>query len=127
MVGFAVPVFLTCFDFLFDYDALTQDPSRKVRERPRSIPNPLKQCFSHILKNTLGIGIAYYCYWTAIGPLVFPKCASNQEPTWALGSSGQLWESLAELFEPRELNIYIYIYTVDGIIAGTSNRQSNRQ
>ena len=41
VVRFPVRVFLTCFWIFSDFDVLTQDPSRKVREGPRSIPNPL--------------------------------------------------------------------------------------
>ena len=40
------------FDFLFDFDVLTQDPSRMVREGLRSIPNHLKYyCFPYIKMN----------------------------------------------------------------------------
>ena len=45
------------------FDVLTQDPSRKVREGLRSIPNPLKTAEKTctLETNILGIGIAYYC------------------------------------------------------------------
>ena len=57
-----------------DFHALTQDPSRVVREGPRSILDPLKNGFPpYLLKSILGIGIAYYClfvayycYWTVL-------------------------------------------------------------
>ena len=45
-----------------DFNILTHDASRKVREGLRSMLDPRTNKHAHILKNkTLGIGIAYYC------------------------------------------------------------------